>query len=50
MMRAGRVLTKTEAPVIQGNVLDLMDLLRRSLKGDKAGEGGAPARAKRRRA
>jgi hypothetical protein len=36
MMQAGRVPTKTEAPVIQGNVVDLMDLLRRSLKGDKS--------------
>jgi hypothetical protein len=29
--------TKTKAPVIQGNVVDLMDALRRSLKADKSG-------------
>ena len=34
---AGRGPTKTKAPVIQGNVVDLMDALRRSLKADKSG-------------
>jgi DNA end-binding protein Ku len=33
---AGRGPTKTKAPVIQGNVVDLMDALRRSLKTDKS--------------
>ena len=34
---AGRGPTKTRAPVIQGNVVDLMDALRRGLKADKSG-------------
>ena len=34
---AGRGPTKTKAPVIRGNVVDLMDALRRSLKADKSG-------------
>jgi DNA end-binding protein Ku len=33
---AGRGPTKTKAPAIQGNVVDLMDALRRSLKTDSA--------------
>ena len=46
---AGRGPTKTKAPVIQGNVVDLMDALRRSLKTDKSsaeapsGRGGKRA-------
>ena len=34
---AGRGPAKTKAPVIQGNVVDLMDALRRSLKSDSPG-------------
>ena len=33
---AGRGPTKTKGPVIQGNVVDLMDALRRSLKTDSS--------------